>query len=76
MMKHLSSYFLPASLTWWAGILAVALGILSMTGWHEEQVSQIGVVLATLYGGHASSPASLILLGLGLLGFRAKQERS
>lgn len=76
-------YFRPRSLSWWSGIAALALGVLSATGWPQGAMSDAGAsgawttliaVTAALLGSDAT-PASLILTGLAIIGIRDKLER-
>jgi len=70
------SYIRPTSLTWWSGIVAVLLGVLSMALPESIAFSELGRVVALLAGAGDNSPAGLILLGTGLIGIRAKLERA
>lgn len=67
-------YFRPRSLTWWAGLAAVALGSASLAAPHYA-LTEMGRVVAALVGSADASPAGLILGGLGLIGLRDKLER-
>ena len=68
-------YFRPKSVTWWAGIAAIALGGAGLFGVDDPAYGEIGTVLAVLLGTGDGSPAGLIVLGLGIIGIRDKQER-
>lgn len=69
------SYINFRSLTWWTGALSILIGA-AMIAWPgEAALGPIARVLAALGGGGDASPASLILLGLGLIGLRARLER-
>lgn len=77
-------YFRPQSLTWWAGVLAVALGVLQAAEWSPDPaaypgaagiVTAITQALTALTGGGDASPAGLIVLGMGLIGIRDKMQR-
>lgn len=70
------SYFRPASLTWWSGVLAVLTGIAAMVMPDSYGVTEFGRLLAMFAGSADASPASLVFLGLGLIGVRAKLERA
>ena len=80
-------YVRPNSLSWWVGILAIALGVLqaymigtgSLTpegaaGGGLAVLGAFGDVLALVYG-TGGNPVGLILLGLGIIGLRDKLER-
>lgn len=67
-------YFRPHSLTWWAGIVSLIIGVMQLGGvgaWANE----IGRVIAILSGGQDASPAASLVLGLGLIGIRDRLER-
>lgn len=70
------SYFQPGSLTWWSGIFSVILGVASMALPESMALTELGRVIAMLAGSGDASPASLILLGTGMVGIRAKLERT
>jgi len=70
------SYLRPSSLTWWAGVLAVLTGVAAMALPQSYSVTEFGRLLAMFSGSADASPASLIFLGLGLIGVRAKLERA
>lgn len=72
----MTSYFRPASLTWWAGVLAVLTSVASMALPYHVGVTEFGRLLAMFAGTADASPASLMFLGLGLIGLRAKLERA
>lgn len=75
-VSRIGSYFLPHSGAWLTGAASIGLGVLMLFDVHTDKATELGRVLATLYGvPGATSPAGLILLGLGLWGIRAKQER-
>jgi hypothetical protein len=69
-------YVQPRSLTWWSGVVAVLLGVLSMAIPESMALTELGRVVATLAASGDSSPAGLILLGTGMIGIRAKLERT
>lgn len=76
VVGRIQSYILPFSGAWLTGAASIGLGVLQLFEIHEDKASELGQVLAALYGlPGATSPAGLILLGLGLWGIRAKQER-
>lgn len=75
-------YIRTRSLTWWTGVLAIALGLLQATGLplaHDATAGLVGtlsLVLSSLLGDPTSSaPAPLIILGLSVIGIRDKMER-
>jgi len=68
-------YFRPTSLTWWAGLLSIALGGMVMAG-AGAWASELGRVVTILAGGQDASPAALIVLGAGLIGIRDKLQRT
>jgi hypothetical protein len=72
----MKSYIRPTSMTWWSGVAAIVLGVLSMAIPESMAFSELGRVVAMLAGAGDSSPAGLILLGTGLIGIRAKLERA
>lgn len=75
-MARLKTYFLPKTLTWWIGLLAVALGLLMvLQPDRSADLGPLAVVIAGLVGASDASPVNLILMGLGLIGIRAKMER-
>ena len=67
-------YFKPKSLTWWSGVAAVGVGFAMAAGLKHPSLGAVGQLLAALSGSDAS-PASLIVLGTGLIGIRAKLGR-
>lgn len=80
-------YFRPRSLTWWAGVFLIAMGILQAAGWPSawvEGADGLTGVLAALTGaltailggpGADVAPAALIGLGAGLIGLRDAMVR-
>jgi hypothetical protein len=75
-------YLRPTSLTWWAGVFLIAMGVLQAAGlpssWSDGASGLTGV-LAALAGalaalaagpGADAAPAALIGLGAGLIGLR------
>ncbi len=68
------NYIRPKSMTWWAGVFSIGIGIAMMAGaggWANE----FGVLISMLSGGGDSSPAAMMGLGFGLIGIRAKLSR-
>ena len=72
---RLPSYIRPASLTWWSGVFAFSVGVLTMFD-AGSWANDLGQLVGILSGGSDTSPAALIALGLGLIGVRAKLERT
>lgn len=82
-------YIRPRSLTWWAGLMAVATGTATMalpaTGPLAELARLVTLLSGSGFGGESPhwgdscsaspSPAALIALGLGLIGLRDRLER-
>jgi len=68
-------YYIHAkSLVWWTGLMSVLLGI---SQWFTDNpiVHSLAEVVNSLGGGMGQvSPANLIILGLSLIGIRAKLE--
>jgi hypothetical protein len=75
----MNAYFQPRSLTWWAGVGAVTIGladaVLPLTAPEAGPLVRVAAEVVGALAGTESSPAALILLGLGLIGLRAKLER-
>lgn len=71
-MKRITQYFQPTSLTWWAGVFALALAFAQIMWPESARVEGIGNILAQLTGNGDASPAGLITMGLGLIGIRRK----
>ena len=69
-------YYRPASLTWWAGVGAVATGIANVAMPASFALTELGRLIAMLSGGVDASPASLVFMGLGLIGVRDYLERA
>ena len=68
-------YFQPKSLTWWAGVASIVVGAAQMVGLQHAAYGMVGELVQTLTGGMlGSSPAQMIVGGLGLIGIRAKME--
>ena len=64
-------YIRPDSLTWWAGVFAYLVGLVSLFMPDNYQASELGRLAMMLAGGDDASPAGLMALGLGLIGIRA-----
>jgi hypothetical protein len=75
----MNTYFQPRSLTWWAGVGAVAIGLadaaMPLLAPEAGPLARTAAEVVGALAGTESSPAALILLGLGLIGLRAKLER-
>lgn len=67
-------YVRPKSLTWWAGLFSLCVGLAAMALPDDPQLSQMGALIGLLAGGGDTSPAGLIALGLGLIGLRERLE--
>jgi hypothetical protein len=68
-------YIRPRSLTWWAGLLAVATGTATMALPETGPLADLARLVTLLSGSGDASPAALIALGLGLIGLRDRLER-
>lgn len=68
-------YIRPTSLTWWAGLLAVATGAASLALPAAGPLADLARLITLLSGSGDASPAALIALGLGLIGLRDRIER-
>lgn len=68
-------YIRPRSLTWWAGLMAVATGTATMALPATGPLAEIARLVTLLSGSSDASPAALIALGLGLIGLRDRLER-
>lgn len=74
MSDHIGSYFKPASVSWWGGVLLVLSGIL--VAFHPDAASHpVMTVVTAMAGLDGTSPALLIGLGMGIIGMRAKKDR-
>lgn len=65
------SYVKLTSVTWWTGVASVAVGVLGII---RPEAGPVSEILGAMLGADGS-PASLIALGAGLIGLRAKLER-
>ena len=68
-------YVLPKSLTWWAGLAAVLIGLLALALPEHGPLGELSQLIAQLIGANDAAPATLITLGLGLIGLRDRLER-
>jgi hypothetical protein len=68
-------YIRPRSLTWWAGLMAVATGTATMALPATGPLAELARLVTLLSGSGDASPAALIALGLGLIGLRDRLER-
>ena len=68
-------YIRPRSLTWWAGLMAVATGTATMALPATGPLAEIARLVTLLSGSGDASPAALIALGLGLIGLRDRLGR-
>ena len=69
-------YIRPTSLTWWAGFLAILIGVLQLALPESVTVSELAVALDALTGEGATSPGQMIALGAGLIGLRDAIKRA
>jgi len=69
-------YVLPKSLTWWAGLAAILIGLLALALPEHGALGELAGVIAQLIGANDAAPATLITLGLGLIGLRDRLERA
>lgn len=69
-------YVLPNSLTWWAGLAAILIGLAALALPEHGPLGELAGVLAQLIGADDAAPATLITLGLGLIGLRDRLERA
>ena len=72
----MTSYIRPRSLTWWSGVLACGTGVAIMAMPDSFALTEFGRLLAMFAGSGDASPAALVFLGTGLIGIRAKMERT
>lgn len=68
-------YVLPKSLTWWAGLAAILIGLAAFARPESGPLGELAGVIAQLIGANDAAPATLITLGLGLIGLRDRLER-
>jgi hypothetical protein len=68
-------YIRPRSLTWWAGLMAVATGTANIALPATGPLAELARLVTLLSGSGDASPAALIALGLGLIGLRDRLER-
>ena len=68
-------YIRPRSLTWWAGLMAVATGTANLALPETGPLAELARLVTLLSGSGDASPAALIALGLGLIGLRDRLER-
>ena len=69
-------YVLPKSLTWWAGLAAILIGLAALALPEHGPLGELAGVIAKLIGANDAAPATLITLGLGLIGLRDRLERA
>jgi hypothetical protein len=69
-------YVLPTSLTWWAGLTAILIGLAGLALPEHGALGELAGVIAMLIGANDAAPATLITLGLGLIGLRDRLERA
>jgi hypothetical protein len=68
-------YVLPSSLTWWAGLAAILIGLAGLALPQHGPLAELAAVVAELTGAEDAAPATLITLGFGLIGLRDRLER-
>lgn len=72
----LKDYLQVKSLTWWTGVSAIGIGAAKASGMNAAILGHAGDVISIVAGmGAGTPPAQLIVLGLGLVGIRAKLQR-
>ena len=69
-------YVLPNSLTWWAGLAAILIGLAALALPESGPLGELAGLIAELIGANDAAPATLITLGLGLIGLRDRLERA
>ena len=62
-------YYKPKSLTWWAGIVMIASGVMQANGWSIPIVTEIVRPLIETTQG-TSDFGSKIMMGVGFVGLR------
>jgi hypothetical protein len=68
-------YVRPSSLTWWAGLIALATGTGALLLPESGPLGDFARLVALLAGTGDAAPITLITLGLGLIGLRDRLER-
>ena len=68
-------YVLPNSLTWWAGLLAILIGLAGLLLPEHGPLADLAAVVAELTGAKDAAPATLITLGFALIGLPDRLER-
>ncbi len=68
-------YVLPASLTWWTGLTAILTGLAGLALPEYGSLAELAAVVAELTDAEDAAPATLIMLGFGLIGLRDRLER-
>ena len=68
-------YVLPKSLSWWAGLAAILIGLAALALPESGPLGELSGAIAQLIGADDAAPATLITLGLGLIGLRDRLER-
>lgn len=69
-------YVLPKSLTWWAGLTAILIGLAALALPESGPLGELAGIIAEFIGADDAAPATLITLGLGLIGLRDRLERA
>lgn len=68
-------YVLQSSLTWWAGLAAIVIGLAGLLLPEHGPLAELARLVAELTGDEDAAPATLITLGVGLIGLRDRLER-
>jgi hypothetical protein len=68
-------YFHPKSLTWWAAMVSILIGLAKLAGVTHPSLAPLSELIVALSGGADTSPVAMILGGLALIGLRDKMER-
>lgn len=68
-------YIRPTSMTWWAGLMATATGTGALVLPEHSALADLARLVAALAGTGDAAPATLIALGLGLIGLCDRLER-
>lgn len=65
-------YFKPKSVTWWASLVPLVIGLYQVSGVATPGLDVLSNIVAGLYGG--ISPFALINLGLAGIGIRGMND--
>lgn len=69
-------YVLPQSLTWWAGLAAILIGLIALALPGSGPLGELAGLIASPIGANDAAPATLITLGFGLIRLRDRLERA